>query len=753
MGNDAVKRYAPADKPIDAWIITDQDNLRQSAFAQAGMSYVHLHEKLHCKQQLRYMIGMMSVQRPKLLWIRLGGPHSGSGNKHDNVRANNLMQIAQLQIRSGRALILEANSRSLAWSLQHVQDVVQHLNVNKYAWCGIENSVEQTQPPCNTIVQIATNLVGLGSVVCECSLNTAHISRKQLPTEDFHRRRQQVLGNIWHRAVRIMNDRTLSVGVSAPAATHNHSQSESFAVDAPGGAPATATSRKRVSFEISGDSFAKGSSASLGKQLSFSVDSSSNQKYSGSEQLAADTEQKAVDAMMRKDFSFKTCLEILNPIPLNRHPTTRAATAADESSSCFVFGLFKHGAEIGITSRSERFPQTTKFLNKFGAHHGAIGQWTSISINFNSQLDMHWDFGNLRGSLNQLIGLGNYQRGQLWVELFPDELSSHQNVKWMTSDQGDMMTGCLMHCKHRMIRFEPERRHATMEWAGNSVTLSFYVNRGIVDAGQSILERLGCLGFPLSRQSHLAAVVDPVAHDAQCSYPTEQALRRREVLKKGHQPKKKKQVVEQHADDCGDSLDSILPDVEAHHWTPALLGSLDEATDSLQYFAKADEVFAQVSANMLYHGSGCKHPHSRYASNGVCTLDQLMFMSSGSLKESEIHLIEIFGNSDSGLYLLSKGFHVQMHRNFDVVARVDLRKPNESERLRAYFNQTKPAVALISPYVDLANHRQTSVTASLGRVCYQIANDQLARGCHILLSSNHLVWVCFSLRAGEMQTS
>ena len=717
--------FASASKPIDAWVITDQGNLRQSVLAEFGVSYVHMHEKLHCRRQMRYMAGLLSVQCPRILWIRLGGPHSGSGNRHDNVRASNLMHLAQLQVQSGRTLVLEANSRSLVWSLQHVRDVVQHLHVSQFAWCRTENSTEgsaREQPPCNTVVQIATNLVGLGSVRCECPAGTAHVGCKLLSSEDFHRRAKQVLSNIFQRADLLGRKRTI--------ATHIHSQSESLAVDAPCGAPAAVLNRKQVSFEVSEDDF-KDMHASSSQRQAFRTTQVVNS-------TPADAELKSQAALTNGDFSFKTCLEILNAIHLRSHPTARAATALnDTGSSCYVFGLYKHGAEVGITGRTEKFPQTVKFLNHFGAYHGAVGEWTSMSINFNTQLDMHWDFGNLRGSDNHLIGLGNYREGQLWVELLPEELSSHKRVEWMTSDRGDMMGGCLLHCKHRMIRFEPERRHKTMPWTGNRITITYYANRGIMEAGKQMVNRLLWFGFPLSQSVHLNSPCAESASEDHCDYPTEQAIKRREVLKKGHQPKKKKQVVEQHRDDCGESLDSILPDVASHYWSPEMLGSLEEASESPEYFAKADDVYAQVCASMMYHGSGCMQPHHKCVENGVCSLEQLNFMFSTALSGAEVHLVELFGSPSSGLYLLSKGFHVQSQSNFNVVACVDISNPREFDRLNAYLSRAKPVVTIISPASN-AFHAKACEVDRLAVVCLQVANGQASRGSYFVVEQSFM---------------
>ena len=58
------------------------------------------------------------------------------------------------------------------------------------------------------------------------------------------------------------------------------------------------------------------------------------------------------------------------------------------------------------------------------------------------------------------------------------------------------------------------------------------------------------------------------------AYPTEQAIKRKAVLASGHKPTRRKQQVEQHRDDCGDSLDSIVEFVETVPWHPHLMGAM-----------------------------------------------------------------------------------------------------------------------------------------------------------------------------------
>ena len=67
---------------------------------------------------------MLEVHSPRMLWIRLGGPAAGTGNRHDNQRALHLSQIALRQIDKGGLVVLEANARSMVWSLDSCKSLL-----------------------------------------------------------------------------------------------------------------------------------------------------------------------------------------------------------------------------------------------------------------------------------------------------------------------------------------------------------------------------------------------------------------------------------------------------------------------------------------------------------------------------------------------------------------------------------------------------------------------------------------------------
>ena len=90
------------------------------------------------------------------------------------------------------------------------------------------------------------------------------------------------------------------------------------------------------------------------------------------------------------------------------------------------------------------------------------------------------------------------------------------------------------------------------------------------------------------------------------SYPTEGALRYKELLKAGHVPKTKRKVVEVSHDDCGESLDSILPEVECVSWEAWLMGSVLESPVMQVPDTVVDQIFVFASGcHRWMHGSYC----------------------------------------------------------------------------------------------------------------------------------------------------
>ena len=677
----------------DSWIITDQGSLRQSVLGEMGLTSIHIHERLHCKQQARYMLNLLSVHKPKILWVRLGGPHSGSGNKHDNLRANNLMQLVREQIACGRISVLEANSRSLAWTLRHVQDVTRHMRVTRHQWCAIEHSCESARAPCNSTIQIATNCLSLRDHICSCKPGIEHVNAKQLSSEEFHTRQKAILKAL-------LTD--IHQGL-ANVSTHLHSQPESNAVEAPMcGAPAASLPDNTSARKIV--TFAEDVNEDVNEALSGS--NAAHLYELRNSQLREACELQATRAMQHSDYSFRTCELILQAMPLSR-------------SRSSIFHMIDVDCDADKNSVSSQFPQCTAYLCQFGKHHRMHDGATSCMINFQGHFEPHSNDAFAQGTFVSVIGLGAFKRGNLWVELFNHELGAEneKHVVRKESSKGNLIDGKYHCCKHRMCTFSSERRYADSSWEGDRTVIAYYSDKSLIS----------CV--------------------SQTSYPTEQALRRREVLKAGHKPAKRRQDVEQHVDDCGDSLDSILLETSVCLWNSSLLGDSSMDSAPIQFFQTAEHMFAQVCPGLIMHGSEADRPRKQFVHNGICSMQQLMHMTGNSMKSSKVHLVELFGGKARTSYLLIRGHHLEAGCNFDIMAGIDLSKPSEVASMFEYIRKVKPTVVLMGPpckaFCNISRlnrviHPQAwresrDEGEHFAYMCYNVAVLQLQAGRHFVI--------------------
>ena len=486
------KLYEPSRCLKTAWVFNDQVGTRQSVFQALGYRTTHYQHDLHSKGHVRYLLNKLDVDSPSVLWIRLGGPNCGSGNKHDTLRAEHLCAIAERQQQAGRLVVIEASSRNLAWNLRSIQRYVERLQVTDHAWCHHE-TLCVSRTPCNSLVRIAANVGLQARFCCKCPVETHHTHMRSMSHHESEARYSLVLRSIIRTLLQaadcapefveqpaqvvdaplskttetqlMTRCRTLELGLSAPM----HTQPESVY------APHTA-------------SLTSGPSHREDMLVSF---------------LNTESENHAKRARLDAQFDFQTCLRILSLCKLRSSAMPRAASRSlkTDGSSVYVFGLYKHGSYIGITNRTFDDQELVKYLNAFCKHHQGQPPWTSFALNDNVQIRPHRDSRNLTSSQNQLIGLGNYKGGGVWIELNGSELqtASPKVVVHKQLDDGREVAGRVLSCKHRMISFNPNSLHCTEDWSGHRVTIALYNNRAICEVGDDLIKILQSLGFPCDK--------------------------------------------------------------------------------------------------------------------------------------------------------------------------------------------------------------------------------------------------------------
>ena len=741
--------HAAGEAP-NAWVMCDQVGVRQNILSSLGLKSLHFSRDLHSKEQLRRILNMLEVHSPRILWIRLGGPSAGSGNRHDNQRALHFSQIAQRQIDKGGLVVLEANARSMVWSLRFVQELSERLHVYDHAWCWHERRLGVQTQACDTMIRIATNIRLPGPYGCECPSGTLHIHSKQLSQNERHVRNEQVLRSIVQVALNgsklqgasfsLVPDRThgrpesTNQGSSSAVVpqTRSTSSSQNVGMNSVSLSPFAGMLSSHHEHLDGGSKAEKAGSATHVRNIEHSrhdtatiVDStciaSEGREVDAllAELSAAPhadmymvrraamiqtVENHAKRARLDLDYSFKTCLRILNLMPSSSHGTRRQAVNSSQGGSCRVLGLYKHGAEVGITQLSLEVPETCRYLNLFAFEHQAVGGWTSISVNHNVTLQPHWDYGNLRGTLNNLIGLGDYSGGQLWVQLYDHEIDSQKHVEWMISDRAEKMPGRVLSCKHRCIHFEPERVRSTLPWSGDRFTLSLYTNRALQEVSSLQRQMLDGLGFPLSRIGKQSVV----GGDTSTFFPTEQALKQKARLKiekeAGRAPKKRLQNVEQINQDCGEDLSAILPVTDCVSWDAKLLGSNSEKHFSPEEANTLDILYDAVCRpGLCIHGSSVDKPWRELCMNGVCSIEQTYANLNGPLKHSEFLMLELFGGVEDCMYLSFRGMTGTHKKPFDFVVQFNPHNNSQSDRAFQMIRAVRPSVILMCPRVSTSS--------------------------------------------------
>ena len=693
-----------------AWILNDQGGDRQAVFQALGFTTTHYQHDLHSKGHVRYLLNKLEVEVPSVIWVRLGGPNCGTGNKHDTLRAEHLCSLAERQQRDGRLVVLEANAKNLAWNLRSIQRLVEGLSVTEHAWCAHEKTLGAGSIPCNSLIRVATNGDLHAGFRCKCPQDMTHIHMRKMTDAERTARYSVVLRSlVWT---------VLQRSVNIPTYTQRTAENA------------------RVKANSTAPMHTQPESIYLPKRLQVDGIRTDREDMLVSH-AAVDSETMAKRARLDAQYDFQTCLQLLSLCKFVKSARSRAASSdnAHADAGVYVFGLYKHGNYIGVTSRTYEHSELVRYLNAFCKNHFAEAPWTSISLNDNVQLRLHRDSRNLSSSSNQLIGLGGYRGGEIWVEtdaLVAQTINS-KNLVYKQLDDGTVVPGQLVSCKHRMISFSPRLLHCTEPWDGQRITVALYCNRAIVELKGEEVKFLASLGFPCQQTVDQHLQIETLEPGS--SFPTEGAIRYKEMLKAGHKPKSKVKRVEQHKDDLGDCLDSILACVECTGWTASLLGSVSETATSLNAVP-----FSNLSGLYFFWGNRRDSPPDS-------SVTESFPLTREAQRGAVIHVIELFGGEGRTSYLCSKLYGLNTGENYDAVNGYDLSDPKELNAVLNYIAQNKPLVVVMSPpcgpfgpisRLNRVINPQTWQNSRregshLAAVCAKVAEIQIAANRHYLI--------------------
>ena len=214
----------------------------------------------------------------------------------------------------------------------------------------------------------------------------------------------------------------------------------------------------------------------------------------------------------------------------------------------------------------------------------------------------------------------------------------------------------------------------------------------------------------------------------QHAFPTESANRHKERKKAGLEPKKRKQIVEQHQDDVGEDLSSIqVDDAEAQH------------NDNLAVWEHGVFSFAFGMANSSI-ASSCSLADSFDA---LCEHAEVFLGQCGG----HIHVCKMFGGEGTTSTFCTRLFGLTSGKNFEIKCGVDLNTPEGEHQLFSYLNKFNPDVVVMAPPCKgfgpwvhlkmiinpLAVRQARADGVPLAKLCARVAEHRLSRGKHFIL--------------------
>ena len=163
----------------------------------------------------------------------------------------------------------------------------------------------------------------------------------------------------------------------------------------------------------------------------------------------------------------------------------------DRRGGYYILGGFGTPDRCGVTSATSKYTPAIKDLNSWLRTWLPGQTWTSLCINQNEKIALHADQGNLPGSLNHSISLGDFTKGALWIEdPSGDEARTFDDV-------AGRLRGRCVDTHGQLFSFDARTRHCVEEWSGTRWSVTAYTCRRLEDFAKADLKILLELGFPL----------------------------------------------------------------------------------------------------------------------------------------------------------------------------------------------------------------------------------------------------------------
>ncbi|CAE7443123.1 Cacna1h [Symbiodinium natans] len=206
-------------------------------------------------------------------------------------------------------------------------------------------------------------------------------------------------------------------------------------------------------------------------------------------------EALAREARLRERFDKNSCENIVMEVAAKAAAETRANSRWPQQPPFrILLGAYSHGAFSGVTRSSLKFPELNRFLNSYLRHWLPGLSWSSISLTVNGKTGPHRDHHNLKNSTNYIHGLGNFDKGGVWLEGQPP--CGYTAVKRQLPN-GSMVTGFVVPLNGQFVAFDPSCTHATQAWTGCRISITAFTTRLLPRMSTEDLSQLKKLCFPL----------------------------------------------------------------------------------------------------------------------------------------------------------------------------------------------------------------------------------------------------------------
>ena len=215
-----------------------------------------------------------------------------------------------------------------------------------------------------------------------------------------------------------------------------------------------------------------------------------------------EVEEMASRLVKQKDYSMVSLEKFLVKFP-KLYVKSRQS---DMQGTCYLFGLYAHGAKYGATNSSRQLANFIRYLNELVCYQAKCqglkhATWSSIALGVSAGSRPHKDHHNKVHSKNYIFGVGSYTGGELWFENEESQLSSSAKCSWKWAPQGARVVGESHDIKYKMMEFDPRRWHAPCKWTGKHIVISAFTSRAVDLASSGTLRELRELGFRLPQDN------------------------------------------------------------------------------------------------------------------------------------------------------------------------------------------------------------------------------------------------------------